>query len=175
MGLFKKKEQKQQQSAIKTFTFIQAPNFRGFSRITLSSQDNIQAISNIDSFKTLNPKYTEDPGIYIIPEGYSISSYPIDKYKFNLKNEEILIETILEDGSPALAVYITGLLVGTMQPSDDKRTDFYNALFAENVEAVHIRIETQMHNKNTFDESGKPVVQSEVRYRVFLFYKKKEV
>ena len=174
MGLFSRK--KKDNLPETTFSFVQAPGFKGFKRITLNAQENEQAISDINSIKKPNPKYVESPDIYVVPKGYNISSYPINKYLFNIKNETISILVTTKDRLPFMYVYVAGCLIGTLTPDaeDQKRIEFYNGLISNKVEAIHVRIETHMHNKNCVGEHGKTVVVSEERFKTYLFYKIKE-
>lgn len=156
---------------MKTYCFVQSGGFRGYTRITVSSQEDALAISNLNQMKILNTEYVPSKEERSVPKGFQISGIPIDKYKFDLKEKEVELKTRKKSGNDYVDVSIDNLHVGNIEIDDEKRKEFFTALINNEISSVHVRLETLMRNKVVKSFFGRQKVESEERFKVYLFYK----
>jgi len=152
---------------MKTYCFTQSGSFRGHTRITVSSQEDAVAVSNLNQMKILNEKYVPSDNEKSVRDGYQISGISTDKYRFDLKAKEIKL-TVMADH---VDVSINNRHVGNIDINDATRRDFLEALINDRIVSVHIRIEPMIRNKVVKSRFGKQKIESEERFKVYLFYK----
>ena len=148
---------------LKTHSFIQSSNFKGYKRIKLTTYGFESITKGIDALKKPNPQYIPPIDNEHFPENA--------EYIFDIKDKPIEIQQVqygMSKNEICLRVFVDSNHVGTFFIHDDIAKSYYDAFDNNRIESVHIRFDSE---NIVGKEKNKLIL--EVRYSTYLFVKAK--